>query len=79
MDTVALAQLRFQEQICLIVYPKTENRNRKPVFGLSKTENPVLTAVPGFANPRSVMNMSHEQSLLSGLTAIYVASVLPSW
>jgi len=34
-----------------IVYPKTENRNRKPVCGLSKTENPVLTAVPGFAKP----------------------------
>jgi hypothetical protein len=35
---------------CLIVYPKTENR--KPVGSLSKTENPVLTAVPGFANPK---------------------------
>ena len=72
MDTVALAQLRFQEQICLIVYPKTENRNRKPVFGLSKTENPVLTAVPGFANPISdvmrlqkfMLMMRHHDALL---------------
>jgi len=37
-----------------IFYPKTENRNRKLVCGLSKTENPVLTAVPGFANRNSI-------------------------
>lgn len=34
---------------CISVYPNFQNR--KPFFELPKTQNPNLTATPGFANP----------------------------
>ena len=45
--------LRLQLSIAIAIKQtaKCLSQNRKPVCGLSKTENRVLTEVPGFANP----------------------------
>lgn len=45
---------------CLIVYPKTENRNRKPVGGLSKTENPVFDGSTRFCKPYTAPPYTHK-------------------